>query len=136
MGAYTSDTVKPLILVIEDDEPTRDALLAALETHGYHAIGTPDGAAAMKMLETDRPVAIVLDLYMPEMDGFEVMSALKSAALNVPVIAISGGMPGRPGDLLPLALDFGAAAALRKTFPIEELDAAIRKVAPGLPRPR
>jgi len=100
----------------------------ALEAHGYRAIGTADGAAAMKMLESDRPAAIVLDLYMPEMDGFEVMSALKAAALDVPVIAISGGMPGRPGDLLAVAVDFGAAAALRKPFSIEDLDAAIRRV--------
>ncbi|MES1152276.1 MAG: hypothetical protein ABUL54_10300, partial [Dongia sp.] len=55
------------------------------------------------------------------------MSALKAATLDVPVIAISGGMPGRPGDLLPVALSFGATAALRKPFLIEELDAAIRK---------
>jgi two-component system response regulator MprA len=128
VGAYTTEIAKPLILVIDDDDPTRDALLSALDAHGYRAIGTADGAQAMKMLEADRPAAIVLDLYMPDMDGFEVMSALKSSALNVPVIAISGGMPGRPGDLLPMAIDFGAAAALRKPFPIEDLDAAIRRV--------
>ena len=128
MGANITEPSGPLILVIDDDDPTRDALLLSLEAHGYRATGAPDGAAAMKLLQTDRPAAIVLDLYMPEMDGFEVMSALKSAALDVPVIAISGGMPGRPGDLLPMAVDFGAAAALRKPFPIEDLDAAIRKV--------
>jgi two-component system response regulator PrrA len=132
LGANVTDASRPLILVIDDDEPTRDALLISLEAYGYRAVGTDDGAAAIKTLHADRPAAIVLDLYMPGMDGFEVMSALKSAALDVPVIAISGGMPGRPGDLLPLALDFGAAAALRKPFPIEDLDAAIRKVV----RPR
>jgi len=128
LGVHTTEPPRPLILVIDDDDPTREALVLALEAHGYRAIGTADGAAAMKMLESDRPAAIVLDLYMPEMDGFEVMSALKAAALDVPVIAISGGMPGRPGDLLAVAVDFGAAAALRKPFPIEELDAAIRRV--------
>jgi CheY-like chemotaxis protein len=128
LGAYTADPAKPLILVIDDDDATRDALLLSLEAHGYRAVGTGDGAAALQMLGADRPMAIVLDLYMPGMDGFEVMSALKAAAVDVPVIAISGGMPGRPGDLLPVALGFGAAAALRKPFLIDELDAAIRKV--------
>lgn len=127
MGAYTADPAKPLILVIDDDDAARDALLLSLEGQGYRAVGTADGAAALAMLRADRPAAIVLDLYMPGMDGFEVMSALKAATLDVPVIAISGGMPGRPGDLLPVALSFGATAALRKPFLIEELDAAIRK---------
>jgi CheY-like chemotaxis protein len=131
LGANITEPAKPLILVIDDDEPTRDALVLSLESHGYRAIGAADGGTAMTMLQAERPTAIVLDLYMPEMDGFEVMSALKTQALDVPVIAISGGMPGRPGDLLPMALGFGAAAALRKPFAIEELDAAIRKVAPN-----
>ena len=132
MGANITEPSRPLILVIDDDDPTRDALLLSLEAHGYRAIGAADGVAAMKLLQADQPAAIVLDLYMPDMDGFEVMSALKSQALDVPVIAISGGMPGRPGDLLSMALDFGAAAALRKPFAIEELDAAIRNLVPKL----
>jgi CheY-like chemotaxis protein len=95
-----------------------------------------EGAAVLDILKTGRmPAAIVVDLYMPVMDGFEVMSALKSAAVAVPVIVISGGMPGRPNELLPLALDLGAAAILRKPFAIAELDAAIRKVVPPLGRP-
>jgi len=134
LGANITEPSGPLILVIDDDDPTRDALLLSLEAHGYRAIGAADGAAAMLLLQAERPAAIVLDLYMPDMDGFEVMSALKSQALDVPVIAISGGMPGRPGDLLPMALDFGAAAALRKPFAIEALDAAIRKLVPNLGR--
>jgi two-component system C4-dicarboxylate transport response regulator DctD len=86
----------------------------------------------MKVVETDPPIVVVLDLYMPGMDGFEVMSALKKVAADMPVVVISGGMPGRPGDLLPLALDLGAAAILRKPFPAEELDKIIRRIVPGL----
>jgi len=136
LGAYTADPAKPLILVIDDDEATRDALLLSLDAQGYRASGTGDGAAALEMLRAERPSAIVLDLYMPGMDGFEVMSALKAAAVDVPVIAISGGMPGRPGDLLPMALGFGAAAALRKPFLPEELDAAIRKATGPAVKPK
>ena len=134
MGIKNAEPARPLILVIDDDEPTRDALLLSLEAHGYRTTGAADGVEAMKLLRADPPAAIVLDLYMPDMDGFEVMSALKAEALNVPVIAISGGMPGRPGDLLPMALDFGAAAALRKPFAVEDLDAAIRQAVPQLGR--
>jgi DNA-binding response OmpR family regulator len=122
-----------MVLVIDDDDPTREALQASLGALGYRVVGVSDGEAAMKIVETDPPAAIVLDLYMPGMDGFEVMSALKKTATGVPVVVISGGMPGRPGDLLPLALDLGAAAILRKPFPIEELDKIIRRVVPGRP---
>lgn len=128
MNTNTSDESRPLILVIDDDEATRDSLLLSLEAYGFRALGAVDGVAAMKVMRGDRPAAILLDLYMPDMDGFEVMSALKAQALEVPVIAMSGGMPGRIGDLLPLATDFGAAAALHKPFHIEELVATIRRL--------
>jgi DNA-binding response OmpR family regulator len=123
-----------MVLVIDDDDPTREALQASLSALGYRVTGATDGEAAMQIVATDPPIAVVLDLYMPGMDGFEVMSALKKAAPGVPVIVISGGMPGRSGDLLPLALDLGAAAILRKPFQIEELDEIIRRVVPGLRR--
>ncbi|HVZ01943.1 MAG TPA: response regulator [Dongiaceae bacterium] len=128
MSANAADNTQPLILVIDDDEAIRDALRIGLESSGYRAIVTDDGAAAMRLVKSEHPAVLVLDLYMPETDGFEVMSALKSAAVEVPIIVMSGGVAGHPGDLLPMALDFGAAAALRKPFAIADLDAAIRKV--------
>jgi DNA-binding response OmpR family regulator len=119
---------RPLIVVIDDDDPARDALVTALEGVGYRALGTAEAELGIELVRRERAAALVLDLYMPGMDGFEAMSALKSADNAVPVIVMSGGIPGRPGDILPLALDFGAAAILHKPFTIEALDATIRKV--------
>jgi CheY-like chemotaxis protein len=128
LSANPTDTSSPLILVVDDDDPARDALVESLEACGYRCIGLGEGAAVLDLLKTGQtPAAIVVDLYMPGMDGFEVMSALKAAASKAPIIVISGGMPGRANELLPLALDLGAAAILRKPFAIAELDAAIRK---------
>jgi two-component system response regulator PrrA len=128
LSANPTDPSSPLILVVDDDDPTRDALVESLKACGYRCVGLGEGATVLDILKTgETPAAIVVDLYMPGMDGFEVMSALKAAASEAPVIVISGGMPGRANALLPLALDFGAAAVLRKPFAIAELDAAIRK---------
>ena len=119
---------RPLVLIIDDDDAMRDAVVAALDGFGYRTIGAEDGAAALRLMATEHPVALVLDLYMPEMDGFETMSALKASASKVPIVVISGGIAGEQGDLLPMALDFGAAAILRKPFETAELDAVLRKV--------
>ena len=92
MGVHTTEPPRPLILVIDDDDPTREALVLALEAHGYRATGTADGAAAMKMLESDRPAAIVLDLYMPDMDGMALVGALRAQpdAASTSIVFLSG----------------------------------------------
>lgn len=111
----------------------RDSIAAALEGADFRVIGAHDGSAALRLMRTEQPAILVLDIYMPEMDGFETMSALKAEASTVPIIAMSGGLAGQPGDLLPMALDFGAAAVLRKPFETADLIAAIHAAiaAPG-----
>jgi two-component system KDP operon response regulator KdpE len=121
---------RPLVLLIDDDDALRESVSAALETYGYRVTAMSSGASAVQAVTADPPSAIVLDLFMPEMDGFEVMRGLRDLPTCPPVIAISGG--GRShSDLLPLALGFGAAAVLHKPFTIETLDETIRRVIPS-----
>src|SRR5689334_14927393 len=121
VNAPSDDRSKPLILLIDDDEAARDALSGALDAFGYRTV-CAEAEQAVAVLAETRPVAVLLDLYMPGMDGSEVLSALRKSAHVVPTVVMSGGMPGRNVDLLPMALDFGATAILRKPFDFKELD--------------
>ncbi len=131
VNAQGDDRVRPLILLIDDDEAARDALSGALDAFGYRTIFA-EAEEALAVLAQERPVAILLDLYMPGMDGFEVLSAIRKSAHPVPTVVMSGGMPGRNVDLLPMALDFGAVAILRKPFDFEELDDVLHRIVPSV----
>jgi CheY-like chemotaxis protein len=81
------------VLVVDDNEDIREAMLAALEGAGYAAKGASDGAEALAMLRQDglRPCLILLDLMMPVMDGFAFRDQqLRYPSLaEIPVVVIS-----------------------------------------------
>lgn len=85
------------VLVVEDDQDTREALTALLESEGYEAQGAGDGQEALAMLERGefKPDVIVLDLYMPAMDGQQFRAALKANPhfAHVPTILCTGTTP-------------------------------------------
>ena len=68
----SSDSKNNTILIVDDDENTRDILSRALEDTGFKAITAKDGKEGLKNLEKN-PTLIVLDLEMPRMDGFEFL---------------------------------------------------------------
>jgi DNA-binding response OmpR family regulator len=106
------------ILVIEDNEGLRDYLRLALESQEYQVLTARDGREALGYLN-GHPVDVVLtDLFMPEMDGIEIIAALRKRFPDVRVIAMSG----RPGvDYLAVARELGVTRTLRKPFEINEL---------------
>jgi signal transduction histidine kinase/CheY-like chemotaxis protein len=79
------------ILVIEDDEGTRRLLASTLADEGWLIIEAEDGPAGLKRLRERRPSLILLDLMMPEMDGFEFLETLRGdvAFSNIPVIGMT-----------------------------------------------
>jgi signal transduction histidine kinase/DNA-binding response OmpR family regulator len=81
----------PTILVIDDDETARDLLDRALAHDGYTIVTASDGATGLELARTISPSAITLDVMMPHMDGWEVLSALKAdpATRDSPVIMVT-----------------------------------------------
>ena len=79
------------ILVVDDDEKVCDFVSALLEAKGYHPVATTNGREAMKALERIEADAIVLDLNMPEMDGFEMLKRLNDDPVrkNIPVLVLT-----------------------------------------------
>lgn len=82
------------VLVVDDDVEIREALEEAIEAAGYPVRTASNGAEAKRMLEKMRPCAIVLDLWMPVMDGNQLFAALKADPLlaSIPVV-ISTSVP-------------------------------------------
>lgn len=66
------------ILVIEDETPVRENILELLEAENFKAIGAKNGAIGVKLAQQHQPDLIICDIMMPEIDGYEVLTALRS----------------------------------------------------------
>jgi twitching motility two-component system response regulator PilH len=112
------------VLVIEDDPALRDLYAEAIRDLGQDVDVASDGVDALRQLKRDRPDAIVLDLMLPQVSGYEVLQFVRSSAelRSTPVIVISATATGH------WALQVGASAYLAKPFEFEKLAAILRQV--------
>lgn len=83
------DTKKKRILIVEDEVPIARALELKLQNSGFDAKVARNGREALDEIEQDGIDLMLLDLVMPEMDGFSVLTKLKQKDANVPVIVLS-----------------------------------------------
>ena len=81
---------RPTILVVDDDEAVCRALSAILADGDYAVQTVAGGREALEATERDRPDLVITDLIMPNLDGWEVVVALRQQGIRVPVILISG----------------------------------------------
>ena len=79
------------ILLVEDNEPSRDALGRRLERRGYQVVPAVDGAQAVALARQAQPQLILMDLGLPVMDGWEATRQLKgdAATRHIPIIVLS-----------------------------------------------
>ena len=112
------------VLIVDDEPQIRRALQSALTAHGYTVAVAEDGASALETIATWAPEAIVLDLVMPGVDGYEVLRQTRTWS-PVPIIVLSAR--GQEADKVA-ALDQGADDYLTKPFGMAELLARLRVV--------
>jgi len=81
----------PRILLVEDNEPSRDALGRRLERRGFHVAVAVDGHDAVARAHTESPDLILMDLGLPGIDGWEATRQLKNdpATRHIPIIVLS-----------------------------------------------
>ncbi len=120
------------ILLVDDVPAVRLSIRAALEAIGYHVLEAADGKEALDLLDTQAVDLIVTDLWMPNLDGVELLKRLRASNANIRVIAISGGGMRKPIDVsAALAQTWGADAVLYKPFDNEDLVNEINRLLPA-----
>lgn len=113
---------KPYILVVEDDKPIRNFIVASLKAQGFNYIETDKGVEAIALSMSHKPDLIILDLGLPDIDGIDVITSIREWS-KIPIIIVSA----RENERQKIeALDKGADDYLTKPFGIGELLARIR----------
>jgi CheY-like chemotaxis protein len=79
------------VLVVEDDPATREMMRRTLEQDGWHVDEAENGRVALRRMETSAPALILLDLMMPEMDGFELVAELRKndSWRAIPIVVVT-----------------------------------------------
>jgi two-component system KDP operon response regulator KdpE len=113
--------VKTTALVVEDDPNIVDLIRSNLSVRGFDTVVDTDGARALRLLETEDPDIVLLDLMLPEIDGFELCRQIRERS-SVAVIVVSAR--GGERDKVT-ALNMGADDYMTKPFSVEELLARI-----------
>ena len=117
----TEPTVSTRVLIIEDDPNIVDLMRANLAVRGFDTLVSSDGSKALTLLETEQPDMVLLDLMLPEVDGFELCRQIREQS-SVAIIVVSAR--GGERDKVT-ALNMGADDYMTKPFGIEELLARI-----------
>src|SRR4029077_6002257 len=119
-------------LVVEDDPNIVDLIRSNLAIRGFDTVVSADGVRAMQLLETEEPDIVLLDLMLPEVDGFELCRQIRErSSVAIIVVSARGGERDKVS-----ALNVGADDYMTKPFSIEELlariNATLRRTRPAV----
>ncbi|HEU5260810.1 MAG TPA: response regulator [Gemmatimonadales bacterium] len=118
----------PRILIADDDDDVRTALMRQLRHAGYEVLEAADGRRCLELLRTTPVDLVVLDIFMPELDGIAVMARVRQDFEHVRILAISGGGTVAQDQALEVARRFGATRTLAKPFEPKEFVSAVREL--------
>jgi two-component system, OmpR family, response regulator len=115
----------PAVLVVDDEPNIRELVQVALQFHGCSVTTAGTGKDALRQIEADHPDLIVLDVMLPDLDGFEVVRRLRAGGNEVPVIFLTA-RDTSTDTVTGLAL--GGDDYVTKPFSVESLVARVRAV--------
>ncbi|MCA9780652.1 MAG: response regulator, partial [Candidatus Eremiobacteraeota bacterium] len=116
------------VLVVDDGPINRKLVRSIVEDWGHRVVTCPDGAQALKVLEQDKFHLVLLDLQMPEVDGFEVARTMRQRGDRTPIVALTGNALSTDRQKCREA---GMNAHVSKPIDERRLQAAIREVLPN-----
>jgi two-component system alkaline phosphatase synthesis response regulator PhoP len=116
---------RPRVLVVEDDLSILTGVSMNLRFEGYEVLQAQDGARGLELAVQESPDLIVLDVMLPQMNGYEVLRELRGRGLRTPVLVLSA--KGLERDKV-LGLDLGADDYVVKPFGVAELMARVKAV--------
>jgi CheY-like chemotaxis protein len=117
------------ILIIDDDETVRNTTTVLLEGRGFDVVAVANGESGIDAVKAAPFDAVIVDLFMPKMDGLKTTRAIHQQSPAAPIIAVSGFMfrgrcPTMP-DFHPMATEAAAVTTLYKPLRPNELVQAI-----------
>jgi len=130
------------VLVIDDDKSVCAAIEALLRHQDCVAILAESGSAGARTFEDSQFDLVMVDIFMPGMDGLETIKGFRERAPTVPIVAMSGfrfrnSCTAPAPDFLGMAIKLGATYCLQKPFGPQQLMAAITAcLGEGLPKKR
>lgn len=113
------------ILIVEDDPGIQMSLQDEFESEGYQVFVANDGAKGLSMTKEKKPDLIILDIMLPELDGYEVCKRLRKEGNNTPIIMLT--VKDKEIDKV-LGLEFGADDYVTKPFSLRELLARVKSI--------
>lgn len=113
----------PSILVVDDEPQIRSLLSQFLTRRGYRVRVAQDGPTALAMVEKDLPRFVILDMYMPGMNGLEVLRELRARKYAGGVLGLTGS---QEENLLQGLLDLGAVDVMGKPVDMEKVELAVQ----------
>jgi two-component system response regulator (stage 0 sporulation protein F) len=125
------------ILIVDDDKAVQIITRLMLEREGHHVTCANDGPRALEILNEARFDLLIIDIFMPEMDGLETMRLVHRRHPGVPVIVISGHALPAGGattpDFLAMSTKLGALTTLQKPFKSAVLLMQVERCLQGAP---
>jgi len=119
------------VLVVDDQAHARAAVLVVLRGHGFQVTGLEDGASGLRALEAQPFDLVIVDIYMPGMDGVQFIKAVRRVLPDLPIIAVSGvmmrGSQRTALDFFPDLPALNRVTCLQKPFRAPELVNAVNE---------
>lgn len=120
-----NDSAGALVLVVDDEAMVNELLVAALQFHGFSVCSAANGTEAMRVVEKERPNLVVLDVNLPDFDGFEVCRRMRAYGHDVPVIFLTAR---NESASVETGFEQGGDDYLTKPFRVDELVMRIRAI--------
>jgi UDP-3-O-[3-hydroxymyristoyl] N-acetylglucosamine deacetylase len=125
------DPVAPkTILVVDDEDGVRESVREVLIDEGYRVLDTSDGAQVLKIIRDERPELVLLDIWMPQMDGIGLLKEIKAQEPDIHVVMVSGH-----GNIhtAVTATKFGAFDFIEKPVSLEGLLSTVQRALGEMP---
>jgi UDP-3-O-acyl N-acetylglucosamine deacetylase len=129
-GSVEESTLQKTILVVDDEDGVRESVREVLADEGYRVVDTADGTRVLELIKEERPELVLLDIWMPQVDGIGLLREIKSQEPDINVVMVSGH-----GNIhtAVTATKFGAFDFIEKPVSLDGLLLTVQRALGDLP---
>jgi len=119
-----------MILVVDDDPDIRAFVCSIIEGLSYNVIEAENGHHALKVFKERKPIMVITDIIMPEMDGIQLIRKLNMLKAPPITVAMTSDLHGRANEFLDITRELGATAILQKPLTFEHVQKMVSTLYP------